>query len=164
MIRHSVQGRTAEGLLEAQLGLSQYDFASRFPVPRKGAKAAGVRFEKKIVKELEAIYPMFIAGIPFHYRTRYNPRNNCLPDGILFREKDLVIIEIKLRHTADAWWQLRKLYQPVAVKAMGRPVRLLEICKYYEPEVRVPESQPLFASLEQFLVSRVELGCLIWGR
>jgi hypothetical protein len=52
----------------------------------------------------------------------------------------LVICEIKVTFTSDAWWQLRKLYEPVVRLAMkpGR-MALLVMCKSFDPAVPFPE-------------------------
>ncbi len=66
----------------------------------------------------------------------------CQPDGLLLRE-DLhliTIIEFKLKHTTDAWWQLRKLYEPVIEKIYpGWDIRVLEVVKHPDPDQVMPE-------------------------
>lgn len=164
-IRASTRGRSAQGLINAEMALTEYNYTQRFAKAKRGVKANGLRFENKIVNTLEAQFGnSFISGIPFRFSTVYSAFNVCIPDGLLISGDRIIILEMKLRHTADAWWQLKKLYKPVVEKALNKNTRLLEICKYYEPEVRVPESQPVFNSIDQFLYSKVDFGCVIWGR
>jgi len=66
----------------------------------------------------------------------------CQPDALLlFKSGAVLIVEVKLTHTANAWWQLRKLYEPV-VKALtnhSHPVYVVEICKSGDPLISFPE-------------------------
>lgn len=164
-VRSSTAGRNARELIEAKAAWREYDYAKRFPLPKKGAKAEGIRFEKQIVKSLEEKYPGFISALPFIFSTPYNPRSVCIPDGLLVDKDEVVVVEIKLRHTMDAWFQLRQLYEPVIKKALRRErIRLVEVCKWYVPETKFPEKYEPVQTMEEFLGSREEFGVVIWGR
>ena len=67
----------------------------------------------------------------------------CQPDGLIveLREKKLTIVEIKLQHTSETWYQVRKLYQPV-VSAIypGFQIAALEIVKWLDPHIPFPET------------------------
>jgi hypothetical protein len=54
------------------------------------------------------------------------------------------LFEVKARFTSDAWWQLRKLYEPV-VRAAFSPKTLLSviICRSFDPSVAFPEPYEL---------------------
>lgn len=164
LVRSEVSGRNASGLYRAQIALAEHDYMKKFTRVKRGVKAAGLRFENKIQSELEAKYTDFIHGIPFRFSTSYSRFNVCIPDGLLLWGDEIVVIEIKLRHTADAWFQLTKLYKPVVQMALHRPVRRLEICKNYMTEVQIPEPQKLFSSMPDFLKSRSDFGCVVIGR
>ena len=163
-VRPEVAGRNAGGLISAKILCAEYNYMSKFPRPRTGAKAAGLRFEKQVVKSLEQKYSGFISGIPFQYKTEYADKVICIPDGFLLYGKEIIVIEIKLRHTIDAWFQLRKLYSPVLQKVFSRPVRMMEICKVYEPGVVFPERILILKDVREFLTSKEEMGVLLWPR
>lgn len=72
----------------------------------------------------------------------------CQPDGILFRflDRQITIVEIKLQHTSDAWWQVKHLYYPVLSKAFPEGLwsfNFCEIVKWYDPAVAFPERHHL---------------------
>lgn len=163
-IRHEVAGRHAGGLLDAKPLFAAYNYADKFPRAKRGARAAGHRFEAKVVKALEQKYPSFTTSLAFQFKTEYAEKNICIVDGLLALDDEVVVVEVKLRHTVDAWFQLRKLYQPVLKKALNKPIRALEICSVYEPQARFPEPFLIVTNIEEFIRSRCDLGVLIWPR
>lgn len=67
----------------------------------------------------------------------------CQPDGLILdlAERHCVIVEIKLQHTAEAYWQVRKLYQPVLqVIYPTFTFSALEIVKWLDPHIKFPEA------------------------
>lgn len=155
--------REVYGLTSANAMFSQYDYAKRFPVPRKGAKGSGIRFETKVHSTLAARFPSYISALPFRYSDVRGSRV-CIPDGIFIHAGRVVIVEIKLRHCIEAWLQLRKLYFPVVSSAFGQSPRLLEVVQFYVPEVVFPEPTVTLPSIEQYLCSEAEMGVVLWGR
>lgn len=142
---------------------STYDYAKRFPVPKKGAKGNGIRFERKVNATLEARFPFYLSSVPFKFFTEHRS-GVCILDGMLVTDRCVIIVEVKLRHCYDAWFQLRRLYAPVVGKALGKQVRLLEICQFYEPELVFPEPVLITSSFERFVMGSEEFGCMIWGK
>jgi hypothetical protein len=68
----------------------------------------------------------------------------CQPDGLLFLPEQgrLVVVEVKYQHTADAWWQVRHLYQPVLEHIFPRRLWEYEACeivKWFDPAIVFPE-------------------------
>lgn len=63
----------------------------------------------------------------------------CRPDGILFVGQRAFVFEVKIRHTADAWWQLHHLYLPV-LRVYDPRYRYIpvEVSKNFDPDVRFP--------------------------
>lgn len=109
----------------------------------QGSKKLGVKFERKVQNELVSLFgPIFQLGpfLEFSSAEGKEPRL-CQPDGlVLFASGWTLIIEIKLAHTLSAWFQLRKLYQPVVTKLNPtRPIRVVEICQLADPQVLLPE-------------------------
>lgn len=141
-------------LLGASFGLGERAF---LPPPRSAAAKLGVRFEAKVVRALSSTYGnRFVSGLPFFFQT-CGTRGRAIPDGLLFaaRGRGLVIIEVKLRHSTDAWHQLEEFYLPI-VREAGWPfdVTCLEVCKYYDPAVRLPKAVAFVSSAEEALEVR----------
>jgi hypothetical protein len=65
----------------------------------------------------------------------------CQPDGILLDPvaSRLTVIEFKLRHCSEAWFQLFELYLPV-VRSLypGWRVAGLEVCRWFDPATLCP--------------------------
>jgi hypothetical protein len=66
------------------------------------------------------------------------------PDGLIydFMLGKLTIVEIKLKHTDRAWWQIRRLYQPVLeflLRDGGWKFTALEVCHYCDAHTSFPE-------------------------
>lgn len=59
-----------------------------------------------------------------------------------------MVVEIKLRWTADAWWQLRKLYLPVLNAAYPAATFIpLVICRSFDPAIAIGEKVRLCDSV-----------------
>ena len=104
------------------------------------AQKAGLRYERKALQHLVSLHPNFLEHLPFLYLSE-GKRKMAIPDGICFsRHLDcLTIIEIKVRHTEEAWHQLNLLYLPVVKRAFPQhKIKLLEVVRWYEPEIKLP--------------------------
>lgn len=110
-----------------------------------GARAAGIRYEKKVHDEMLRRYRKFyINNVWFKYfdgdRARW-----CQPDGLMIDagQGQIIIVEVKYQHTGDAWWQLHKLYLPVVRNFFGETwtYRCVEIVRWYEATVYFPGSK-----------------------
>lgn len=71
-------------------------------------------------------------------------RRYCEPDGLLIAPDEalITIVEIKLRHTVEAWWKLLYVYRPAVCAAFrGAPwaVALCEVVRWYDPAEPFPE-------------------------
>ena len=96
---------------------------------------------------------------------RRTPTRYCELDGFIFRlaSAHITIIEIKLSHTADAWWQMRRLYQPALEKMFPPSIwaySALEIVRWYDPRVAFPEPIRLVGSPDELRPN--EFGVHIW--
>ena len=90
--------------------------------------------------------PWFTFGELGNSRPRW-----CQPDGLLFQVADLLItiVEVKLQHTPDAWWQTKQLYLPVLARAFPPNLweyNICEVVKWYDPAIVFPEAHRLAAS------------------
>lgn len=110
---------------------------------RKGAKADGLRYERKVQALLSALSPHYLVGPWILYVVEGRPLW-CQPDGLHFDFSAgiVTIVEVKLRHTPEAQRQLRGVYEPVIRRLFPRPswgVRLVEVCKWFDPDTTFPE-------------------------
>lgn len=63
----------------------------------------------------------------------------CRPDGVYLDGDTIYLFEVKIRHTADAWWQLHRLYKPVLEQlAPGKRIICIEVCRNFDPAVHFP--------------------------
>jgi len=115
--------------------------------PETAAQRRGLAYERKAHAHFERKFSeRYLASPWFHY-TRTNTRglsrsNFCQPDGLLFDipQGRIIILEMKLRHTPDAWWQLFYRYIPVVKAAYpGFELEVCEVTPFLDPAVRCPE-------------------------
>ncbi|MCF6237461.1 MAG: hypothetical protein L3J79_01375 [Candidatus Marinimicrobia bacterium] len=113
-----------------------------------GARLAGLKYEKLVNAKLEEYYGdrylpgpwiKFLSGNSLVFRT-------VQPDGLIIdlQSGRITIVEIKLRHTVKAWWQLRQLYQPITQRlfptSIGWKISVCEVFKWYDAKEEFPES------------------------
>ena len=113
---------------------------------RSGAKAAGVRYERKVHRQLELKYELsYFPSVWLRYvddgRTFY-----CQPDGLLFLTHlhRLVIVEAKIKHCPEAHDQLTHLYTPVLqVLFPSWEIAVCEVVKWYDAAIEFPIAHSL---------------------
>lgn len=146
-----------------------------FPTPRRvrGAKAAGLAYERKVHRHLREVYspeaggPLYAPAqwIEFVERGSTSRRRWAQPDGLLVNlDKGLVtIVETKLRHTDRAWWWLRQIYLPLLrhIFPAGWTFALLEVVRYYDPAVHFPEPTKLVKYPDRLCEG--QFGVHIWS-
>lgn len=112
-----------------------------------GAHKAGLAYQKRISDWLTMGRPPsgLECGPWYWYVDNSGIRHYCQPDFLLHLPCGrLVVVEVKIRWTTDAWWQLRHLYLPVVGRVHpGRELIALTICRSYDPAVRIPEGARL---------------------
>lgn len=153
------------------------NFGAAINVPRPKGQAArlGLRFEKQVLDSLQRNFTDRLAtGVPLSFQEAtskngfYQRPSTAIPDGLLLSRdrKILLCIEIKLRHSTDAWFQLNRFYLPILRRAVGNSLilRTLEICRYYDPGVRLPETKELVLKLEDSFSIKGKHPVLIWER
>jgi len=121
-----------------------------------GRYAVGVRYEREVQELLELHFlgqpeVTHLAG-PWLEFTDRSGRRWCQPDALVINRAaaTCLIAEVKYQHTADAWWQLKQLYQPVLAVALPLfTFKLLEIVHWYDPLVAWPERPVLVASIDE---------------
>lgn len=110
---------------------------------RSGAQKAGLAYQKRVGALLAETVGSsnMVSGPWYYYLDGSGRRNYCQPDFLLCHAFEAVVVtEVKLRWTADAWWQLRKIYLPVLCVARPQSKLLaLCICRSYDPAIRIEE-------------------------
>lgn len=127
------------------------------------AQKAGLRYEHKVLSLLVARYPEMFQRSREIFFVDDRGQNLCVPDGVFLGSTN-IIVEVKYQHMPEAWWQLRRKYEPVMRCLDSRPVALLEICRTYDAHMPFPEVHKLYSNFDNFLVSARdgELGVLQW--
>lgn len=131
---------------------------------RKGRKGEGLRYEAKVQEYLCERSELYLPSPWLIYIVGGRPQW-CQPDGIELNYKRgvVTIVEVKLTHTADAARQLRGVYEPVLRRMFSRPnwgVRLIEVTRWVDPDVRFPETTALCA--DPFKYEGTNIGVHIW--
>ena len=106
--------------------------------PKKGAKYLGIKYEEKVQKLLLQEFKGKYAPSPWfkYFDAGDEKLKYCQLDGVYVDVKRnlIVLVEMKLRHTQAAWWQLQRKYLPVLRHVYGEKYKyaLVEVCKWYE--------------------------------
>lgn len=137
------------------------------PKKQTGRRLAGVKYEEKLQGHLKELYgDLYVASPWFRFGELGKTRDRwCQPDGLLFLPQEglVIIVEAKLQHTSDAWWQTKWLYLPVLAKAFscgGWSFGICEVVKWYDPAVVFPEKHRLKAAV--VMVQSGDFGVHIW--
>jgi hypothetical protein len=154
----------AEGVRSAE-ALERGPFSST-PKGKTPAQKAGLAYEAKVHEHLQDTFAeSYRASQWYSYIDGKGARRFCQPDGVLHLGSMAVIFEVKIRFTADAWWQLRRLYSSVVLCAL-KP-KLLGLClvtRSYDPSVPFPEAHELHFDVERWVIRRqfAEVGVIQW--
>ena len=130
-----------------------------FVVPHRTknkARANGIRYEKKAHAYLEEAFPdSIVLGPWIKFRAKGQAKAiYCQPDALILdiRLGTITVIEIKLKHTSDAWWQVRRLYLPLVQSIFGEEWDYIavEVAKWFDPHTKFPEWFEFADSIEKF--------------
>lgn len=136
--------READSIQAVRLRAIPPTFAMRKTRVR-GARAAGIRYEKKVHAEFLRRYPRHYLPSPWFQFWDIHGQRWCQPDGLLIdpAQNLIVISEIKHHHTGEAWWKLIRLYLPVVRQFFGADweYRCIEVVRYYDAQVCFPGAQ-----------------------
>lgn len=113
---------------------------------------AGLRYELAVLLEIGRRFPSLLVQPWIEYRDSTGLRS-CCPDGLLLLPDHVtVIVEVKLTHTSDAYWQLERQYRPVVERLCPKDrIAVLEVCRTFDPHVRLPVPQLVVRDLEAYL-------------
>lgn len=122
-----------------EAGWSGSDFAIK-AAGETHAQRLGLRYEKKVLAQLGTIFAgSFHPSPPLYYKDQ-NGLGLAIPDGIILGLRSVLCIEVKSQHMPEAWWQLRKKYEPVLRKIYPEVrILLLEICNQLDSAQPFPE-------------------------
>lgn len=121
-----------------------------------GRRAEGLRYEAKVHRHFEERFgARYVASPWFRFKELGVDKVRwCQPDALLIDMDagQITIVECKLQHTADAWWQLRWLYLPVIAKAFPGTIwsyGLIEVVKWFDCATPFPEKIQMCADIEK---------------
>ena len=148
------------------------NIVSYSPSPSKPtpAQAAGLRYEKRwhqfAAEHLGPSYQTF-ENRQIAFSDEVYGWRTCRPDGIALVGNVLYIFEVKIRHTADAYWQLEKLYKPVLSHFYPSTDKvLIEVTKNLDPSTPFPVDYHLMHGAEFLLGDSFKLdtfNVLLWS-
>lgn len=122
--------------------------------PNSQAKRQGVKYERKVQEELQDRYGLaYLPSVWFCYGGADGERRYCQLDGLLVLDakRTLVIVECKLKHTSDAYWQIEHCYLPVLRKWLaaeaGWKIATCEVVRWYDPFISFPVRPTLVADV-----------------
>lgn len=132
------------------------------------AQRAGIRYERQVHEMLTDAGGVAIRHNPWiEFGELSGSRRRCSPDA-LWAPKDeplALVIEVKSQHMPEAWWQLRRLYQPVVERLWpARQLEVLEICKSFDPAMPFPEKVVQVSNVHEALGLHGKFGVLQWRK
>lgn len=137
------------------------------PTGTSAAQKAGLRYEDRVQKNLIEIFcDLYVPNCSFSWQDDLGKRF-CEMDGLILLPTTVVCVEIKSQHMPEAWWQLRKKYEPVLrsyEKVRGKRLLLLEICRSLDAATPFPEAYSYVDEIPGFIIRAKdgELGVFQW--
>lgn len=154
--------RAAEGVRSAWL-VGEGPFGR---TPRRGdtpARRQGLRYEKEVLAHLSDRLGVGFRPSPWFKFTTGEGLRYCQPDGLFTHKEGVVIFECKYTFTSDAWWQLRKLYEPVVCAALKcNRVDHVVICRKFDPATVFPEPTQRTQLLDGWHAALHSIGVYEW--
>lgn len=142
-----------------------------FAVParrRKGRRRSGELYERRVQTWLsEEFGPAYLPSPWFYFRAVGEDRVRwAQPDGLLFdfTSGTITIIEVKLQHTAAAWWQVKWLYHPLVAHVFPPDLwryAFVEVVKWFDRDTLFPEKCALLPHIAMADVGK--FGVHIWS-
>lgn len=120
------------------------DFILRARTRSRGRKRAGVLYEARVHEHLAQATQFYVPGPWIVFTEDGSSRKRwSQPDALIldFIKGKLTIVEVKLRHTDRAWWQVRRQYEPLLRYLLpnGWQFAALEITQTSDPHLPFPE-------------------------
>ena len=139
---------------------------NKVEVKRRGRQADGVRYEKRGQEWLRRTRSStYIASPWFHFSTAGFQDRWCQLDGLDLNVNEGVatIVEFKLSHCSRAWWQTRRLYEPVVQAWLGSAWKcaIVEVVRWLDPHTAFPEHFRVIPSFAE--VQPRAFHVLVWS-
>jgi hypothetical protein len=137
------------------------------PKNLKGARRAGIKYEEKVQEFLLRKYPDNYVPSPWisYWEAKEVKAYWAQPDGLFIDvvAGHIIIVEVKLKHTSDAWWQLAMKYLPLVKELFGKEFSysLLEVTKWHDPSTLFPVPYRMVPRVH--LLKPNEFGVHIWN-
>ena len=96
-------------------------------------------------------FTRYIPSQWFQYQAHGHAPAFCQTDGLLFtpRQQKVLIVEVKYKHTPDAYFQLENKYVPVIQRLFpGWTISTCEVVKWYDPSTQFPVAVRLAKNIE----------------
>lgn len=110
-----------------------------------GSRLAGIRYEAKVHEYLTQVYGLRYVQSPWlRFFSAGEGHRWCQPDGLIIDTQAgrITIVEVKYQFTSDAWWQIKRLYEPVLRVIFPAELWHFDYCqvvKWYDPNVKFQE-------------------------
>lgn len=136
---HSLFKRKLRDLEHAFIAWGQ---EAQMPRPRGAAAREGIRYERRVLAGLLSRFGdrRVLPGPLIHF-VDAGQRSCAIPDALVFSPDftKVAVVEVKLRHRVDAFYQLNSFYLPIVRLALPTlHVGSLEVCCYYDPAIQLP--------------------------
>lgn len=121
------------------------DFILRARARARGRKRAGVLYEARVHEHLAEVTQFYMPGPWIVFMEEGSARKRwSQPDALIldFVRGRCTTVEIKLKHTDRAWWQVRKQYEPLLRYLLGQywQFAALEVAQWIDPHTPFPEA------------------------
>lgn len=137
------------------------NFASGKRCGNSAGRKAGIRYEAKVQTFLRERFGGQYVESPWVGFVDNSGHRLCQFDGVLLLDVPCVV-EVKVRHTSDSYFQLEKLYGPVAARLYNCPrVNKLTIVGSYDPATPYPVEVALLDKLSS-AVPEDRIGVYQW--
>jgi len=128
------------------------------------AKRIGLRYEQIAQRALKQ-FPEYVPSPAFMVTDAAGSRL-IIPDGVFELQGVSVVVEIKIRHMPEAYWQLEHLYAP-PLRWLSGPrhhVFTLEIVKSFDPAMPCPAPPQIHTSLSDFFAKPLDgFNVFVWA-
>lgn len=129
------------------------------------AKASGIRYEGQVAEYIRSLRPEARISPTVRFTDACGSERICIPDAVIEVPRGVVVVEVKLQHMPEAWWQLEQLYRPVLRLLYPKQhIFSLEICRSYDPAMPFPVDVELVTSLEAYLDRPLPRFCVHWWK
>lgn len=136
------------------LGLTEASFMPYGPTFARSKKLrgrfkAGKDYETQAFEELARRYPNEFQIAPWIKFVDSRGERWCEPDGLLHFRDTVVIVEVKIKHSARAWFQLFEVYLPL-IKFLhpDKRVTCVEFTQWCDPATPYPGQYHLCPNLK----------------